>query len=189
MPRGRPPPSAEALANLSEILRPLIFEHQLTQKEILQVLRQDHQIEFSERTLASRLKTLGLSTALPGPLSKKEKEKAVRLMKMYHTKRLTQAETINLIKMRHKLCRFSATQFRKLQAAYGLKWRLDDVELGVISFDDLAKMVLVRKDRMGDANAGLRRLTNIMSANLNLRVHRDTMNLLLHAIDPDGIQL
>lgn len=77
----------------------------------------------------------------------------------------------------------------KLSVSNGLNWRLEDIQLGVIDFEELGDIVIDQKDQNADSNAGLRRLTNIMSVNVNLRINRATINVILHAPDPDGIQV
>lgn len=189
MPRA--PPSNDEMQHLRGILTPLVHTYHLTQGQILTVLAHDYANEFpfSARTLRTRLHQLGLSTAQPHTLDDPAKRRAFKLMKKYHTRRLHQAEVVDLIKTRHELPAFSQTMLKKISHSHGLNWRLDDIDLGVIDFDDLANLVLVRKDRLGDSNAGLRRLTNIMAVNMKLRIKRETMNVMLHALDPDGIQL
>lgn len=189
MPRA--PPSDEETDRLWEIVTPLVLKHHLTQKEIAKVLRDDYGPPFvlPARTLRRCLQEFNLSTAPPPPLDDQEKQEVFNLVKHYHSKRLHKREVLDLIKTKHTLPELSTTMLGKISINNRLNWRLDDIQLGVIDLEDLANMVINRKDRQGYSNAGLRRLTNIMSVNVNLRINRTTMNAMLHALDPDGIRL
>lgn len=189
MPKAAP--SSEEMDRFKAIVTPLVIEHKLTQKEIIEVLKDDYgpPFVFTDRTLRRRLKEIGLSTAQPLPLQVEDKASVFDLVKHYHSRRLLKNEVLDLIKTKHAVPELSKTMLCKISKSNGLNWRLDDIQLGVIDFEDLANIVIDRKDRKGDSNAGVRRLTNIMSVNVNLRINRSTMNAMLQALDPDGIQV
>lgn len=173
--------------DLRDVLEDL-WANGLTHDEMIEVLQEDYDITWGSRTLQRYLKEFGLGTA-PKRLTEAQKQNATLLIKHYHTQRLTQSETVDMIQQQHNMPTFTKNMLKTLSKAAGLNWRMDDIAFGAITLDDLADIVMICKDRCADADAGIRRLTNIISTNVGYRINRTTINEMLRALDPDGIQL
>lgn len=117
-----------------------------------------------------------------------DKIEALRWMKVYHTKRYTQKEVVRLIQVHHQLPLFSMNMLKNISRGAGFNWLKDNLELGVVTPDEVIDNIVRRKEG-ADENAGYRRMAHIIAANEKVRIKRSNIHGLLRVVDSEGTAL
>lgn len=140
---------------------------------------------MSLATVGRRLAGLGLSTERP-MFTPEERSYVIDLLKQCHRLGFSRTDTVDHLRDAYKMP-ITLKILRNISRDIGLNWRLDDLQTGKMTREELTEIIRVAIEGE-DADAGYRCLTASLAIR-GIRVRRDIVLDIMHEIDPDGIAL
>jgi hypothetical protein len=159
----------------------------ISSPNLLKLLKEEHNIDWSPRQLKYRLSKLNLHTYQHVQYTDEKMAEIIGQIKLCHTRGLQKKEVVSYIQRVCKIPEFTDNKLKTLCQEMGLNWRKDDINLGLTSVQDVKNQMVLEVEG-SRATAGIRSMQKGFAIDHGLKINRDTVHSMMKELYPEGLE-